>query len=257
MPDSPKIIAVAGKGGTGKTTLCGIIIKYLSEREKGRVLAVDADPNSNLNEVLGVAAPTTLGDIRETVLKETSGDTAPGGMTKQEYMDFMFGDALTEEDDFDLLVMGRTQGKGCYCFINGIVKAQIDKYASTYSYIVVDNEAGLEHISRGTLPHVDTLILISDCSRRGIQAADRAFTLVEELKLNPGTLKLVVNRAPDGKLPAGVLEEIEKLNLDLLGVIPQDEAVFNYDAEGTPVADVPDSTPIKIAVKNIITELGL
>jgi len=169
----------------------------------------------------------------------------------------MFGDALAEEDDFDLLVMGRTQGEGCYCFINGIMKTQIDKYAKTYSHIVVDNEAGFEHLSRGTLPHVDTLILVSDCSRRGIQAAGRAAALVEELKLNPSTLKLIVNRAPDGDLPPGVQEEIKSLNMDLLGVIPQDESVFNFDAEGKPVADVPDDTPIKIAVKSIIDKLGL
>ena len=253
----PMIIAVAGKGGTGKTTLCGMIIRHLSEREKCQILAIDADPNSNLNEVLGVAAPVTLGDIRETVLKETTGDSAPGGMTKQEYMDFMFGDALVEEDDFDLVVMGRTQGVGCYCFINGIVKAQIEKYSGTYSHIVIDNEAGLEHISRGTLPRVDTLILVSDCSRRGIQAAGRAAALVKELKLNPSTLKLVVNRAPNGELPPGVKEEIQALNLDLIGIIPQDETVYQYDSEGKPVADVPDDTPIKKAVKDIIKELDL
>ena len=251
----PKIIAVAGKGGTGKTTLCGMIIRYLAEKEKGSVLAIDADPNSNLNEVLGVAAPVTLGEIRETVLKNTSGDSAPGGMTKQEYMDYMFGDALSEQKNFDLLVMGRTQGKGCYCFINGIVRSQIDKYAEAYSHIVVDNEAGLEHISRGTLPHVDTLVLVSDCSRRGIQAAGRAATLVEELKLNPKTLKLVVNRAPSQQLAPGVLEEIKAQNLDLLGIIPQDEAIYEYDSEGKPIVDVPDDSPIKLAVKTIITQL--
>ena len=251
----PKIIAVAGKGGTGKTTLCGMMIKHLAEKEKGSVLAIDADPNSNLNEVLGVEAPVTLGEIRETVLKNTSGDSAPGGMTKQEYMDYMFGDALSEQKNFDLLVMGRTQGKGCYCFINGIVRSQIDKYAEAYTHIVVDNEAGLEHISRGTLPHVDTLILVSDCSRRGIQAAGRAAVLVEELKLNPKTLKLVVNRAPSEQLAPGVLEEIKAQNLDLLGIIPQDAAIYEYDSEGKPIVDVPDDSPIKTAVKTIITQL--
>ena len=263
----PKIIAVAGKGGTGKTTLCGMIVKHLADRKKGNimavanengaVLAIDADPNSNLNEVLGVKAPVSLGEIREEVLKNTSGETAPGGMTKQEYMDFMFGDALSEEDDFDLLVMGRTQGKGCYCFINGIVRAQIDKYSSVYSHIVVDNEAGLEHISRGTLPHVDTLILVSDCSRRGIQAAGRAALLVKELNLKPETLKLVVNRSPAAELAPGIIEEIKAQNLDLLGIIPQDEAVYEYDAEGKPIIDVPEDSLIKTAVKSIITELDL
>jgi len=253
----PKIIAVAGKGGTGKTTLCGMIVKHLASREKGQVLAVDADPNSNLNEVLGVPAPTTLGDIREEVLKTTSGENAPGGMTKQEYMDFMFGDALAEEDNFDLLVMGRTQGEGCYCFINGILRKQIEKYSNTYSHIVIDNEAGLEHISRGTLPKVDTLILVSDCSRRGIQAAGRAAILVEDLKLKPTTLKLVINRAPNGELASGVLEEIKIQNLDLIGVIPQDETVYQYDSEGKPVTEIPEDSPIKTAVKTIITELKI
>ena len=253
----PKIIAVAGKGGTGKTTLCGLIIKHLSSMEKGQVLAVDADPNSNLNEVLGVQAPETLGDIREIVLQNTSGENRPGGMTKQEYMDFMFGDALAEEDDFDLLVMGRTQGEGCYCFINGILRNQIDKYSGTYSHIVIDNEAGLEHISRGTLPKVDTLILVSDCSRRGIQAAGRAAILVEDLKLKPETLKLVINRAPNSELADGVLEEIKAQNLDLLGIIPQDENIYRYDSEGKPTVDVPEDSPIKISVKKIITELNL
>ena len=253
----PKIIAVAGKGGTGKTTLCGMIVKHLAGRDKGLVLAVDADPNSNLNEVLGIKAPTTLGDIREEVLKNTTGDNMPGGMTKQEYMDFMFGGALVEEDDFDLLVMGRTQGKGCYCFINGILKTQIDKYSETYSHIVIDNEAGLEHISRGTLPKVDTLILVSDCSRRGIQAAGRAAALVEDLKLKPDTLKLVINRAPGDKIADGVLEEIKLQNLDLLGVIPHDDTVYQFDSEGKPIVDVPDDSPIKTAIKSIITELNL
>jgi len=253
----PKIIAVAGKGGTGKTTLCGMIIKHLSGRGQGSVLAVDADPNSNLNEVLGVKAPETLGEIREIVLKNSTGESNPGGMTKQEYMDFMFGDALAEEEDFDLLVMGRTQGEGCYCFINGIVRSQIDKYTGAYSYIVVDNEAGLEHISRGTLPKVDTLILVSDCSRRGIQAAGRAVKLINELELKPETLKLVINRAPDGKLAAGVLDEVKLQGLDLLGVIPQDETIYLYDSEGKPVTDVPEDTPVKKAVKSIIADLGL
>jgi CO dehydrogenase maturation factor len=252
-----KIVAVAGKGGTGKTTICGMIVKHLANTEKGHILAVDADPNSNLNEVLGVKAPVTLGDIREIVVKNSSSGSLPGGMTKQEYMDFMFGDALSEEDNFDLLVMGRTQGEGCYCFINGIMRAQIDKYSSAYSHIVIDNEAGFEHISRGTLPKVDTLILVSDCSRRGIQAAGRAAVLVDELKLKPDTLRLIVNRAPNGELAQGILDEIKTQNLNLLGVIPQDEAVFKYDSEGMPSADVPEDSAIKIAVKTMLAELGI
>jgi CO dehydrogenase maturation factor len=205
----PITIAVAGKGGTGKTTLCGMIIDYLGRTGKGPILAVDADPNSNLNEVLGIELPTTLGDIREQMqYKDKADESIPTNMTKQEYTEFMFSNALMEEDEYDLLVMGRTQGEGCYCYINGVLKAQIDKYKSGYRYIVVENEAGLEHISRGILPHIDILLLVSDASRRGIQAVGRAAVMVEEMKLRPGITKLIVNRAPGGVLDDGIKEEI-------------------------------------------------
>jgi len=253
----PITIAVAGKGGTGKTTLCGMLIRYLTESSKGQILAVDADPNSNLNEVLGVSAPVTLGEIRESMLDKSAGESLPAGMTKHEYMEFMFGDALAEERGYDLLVMGRTQGAGCYCFVNNILRTQIERYSGSYSYIIVDNEAGLEHISRGTLPRVDILLLVSDCSRRGIQAAGRLRQMVDEMKLNPGALKLIVNRAPDGKLSEGVLEEIEAQKLELLGVIPQDETVYRYDSDGIPSSTVPADSPVKTALTGIIANLEL
>ena len=197
-------IAVAGKGGVGKTTTCGMIIDYLCKQKKGPILVVDADANSNLNEVLGVEVETTLGDIREEMARAEQKGTVPANMTKADYAEMKFNSALIEEDDFDMLVMGRTQGKGCYCFVNGVLKTQIDKYAGNYKYMVIDNEAGLEHISIGTLPHVDTMLLISDCSRRGVQAVGRIAEMIRELELKPGTMKLIINRAPDGKLNAGV-----------------------------------------------------
>ncbi|MDR3209693.1 MAG: AAA family ATPase [Oscillospiraceae bacterium] len=253
----PIVIAVAGKGGTGKTTVCGMLIRGLTRRG-AKILAVDADPNSNLNEVLGVDIQTTLGDIRETMVgRELNGEPVPAGMTKQEYAEFMMGDALTEEDSYDLLVMGRTQGAGCYCYVNGVLKTQVDRYSGAYDYIVVDNEAGLEHISRGTLPHIDVLLLISDASRRGIQAVGRIAQMVVDLKLRPGTSGLIVNRAPDGVLPDGVLEEIAAQRLSLLGVLPQDETVYRYDSDGKPSADVPEDAPIKTALRAITDKLGL
>ena len=144
-------IALAGKGGVGKTTLCGMLIEYLCEKKNGPVLAVDADANSNLNEVLGVEIQDTLGDIREDMTRAemASEQVIPSGMTKADYAEMRFSDALTEADDYDLLVMGRTQGKGCYCFVNGLLTTQVAKYAKNYRYIVVDNEAGLEHDSAG------------------------------------------------------------------------------------------------------------
>ena len=254
---NPHTIAVAGKGGVGKTTTCGMLIDYLCKKNQGPVLVVDADANSNLNEVLGVDVETSLGQIREEIAQAELKGTIPASMTKADYADFKFNSALIEDDDFDMLVMGRTQGKGCYCYVNGVLKTQVDKYAKNYQYIVMDNEAGLEHVARGTLPHVDTMLLISDCSRRGIQAAARVAEMVTELELKPGKMGLIVNRAPGGVLDAGVLAEIEKQGLQLLGVLPQDEGVYRCDCDGEPSAKLPASNPVKVALKEILQKLGL
>ena len=253
----PHTIAVAGKGGVGKTTTCGMIIDYLCNKKNGPVLVVDADANANLNEVLGVEVETSLGAIREEMANAELKGTIPAGMTKADYADFKFSSAIIEEDDFDMLVMGRTQGKGCYCYVNGVLKTQVDKYAKNYKYIVMDNEAGLEHVARGTLPHVDTMLLISDCSRRGIQAAARVAEMIGEMDLKPGKLGLIVNRAPGGVLDDGVKAEIEKHGLDLLGVLPQDEGVYRCDCNGEPSAKLPDTNPVKTALKGIMQSLGL
>ena len=254
---TPHTIAVAGKGGVGKTTTCGMIIDYLCNKKQGPVLVVDADANANLNEVLGVEVETSLGQIREEMAQAELKGTLPAGMTKADYADFKFSSAIIEEDDFDMLVMGRTQGKGCYCYVNGVLKTQVDKYAKNYSYIVMDNEAGLEHVARGTLPKVDTMLLISDCSRRGIQAAARVAEIVEEMSLNPAQMGLIVNRAPEGKLDDGVMEEIEKHGLKLLGVLPQDDGVYRCDCDGEPSAKLPETNPVKSAVKSIMKSIGL
>jgi len=254
---TPHTIAVAGKGGVGKTTTCGMMIDYLCSKHSGPVLVVDADANSNLNEVLGVEVDTTLGTIREEMAQAELKGTIPAGMTKADYAEYKFNSALIEEDDFDMLVMGRTQGKGCYCFVNGVLKTQVDKYAKNYKYIVMDNEAGLEHVARGTLPHVDTMLLISDCSRRGIQAVARVAEMVEEMDLKPGRMGLIVNRAPDGKLDDGVMEEIRKHGLELLGVLPQDDGVYRCDCAGEPSAKLPQDNPVKVALRGILQSIGL
>lgn len=252
-------IAVAGKGGVGKTTTCGMMIDYLVKNKKTPILVVDADANSNLNEVLGVEVEATLGEIREEVARAELAkvNPIPPGMSKADYMEMKFSSALVEEDDYDMLVMGRTEGKGCYCFVNGLLKTQLDKYIGNYRYTVIDNEAGLEYIARGTLPHVDTLLLVSDCSRRGIQAVGRIAQMVKDLNLNPGRMGLIVNRAPGGVLNAGVQEEIEKQGLELLGVLPQDDTVYEYDCEGKPSSQVPENTPVKMALHGIMKRLDL
>ena len=260
LPDVKNIIAVSsGKGGVGKTTLCGMLIQYLCEQGKGPILAVDADANSNLNEVLGVEVETTLGDVREEIAQAelVKESPIPKGMSKADYAEMRFEDALTEEDDFDLLVMGRTQGKGCYCYVNGLLQAQLAKYQNHYPYIVVDNEAGMEHISRGVLPSMQTAILVSDCSRRGIQAVGRIAKLIDECNMHPESVGLIVNRAPKGELNDGIKEEIEKQGLHLLGVVPQDDTVYEYDCEGRPTASLPEDNPVKAALKEIIKNLNL
>ena len=251
------VIAVAGKGGVGKTTLSGMLIQSLCEMGKRPVLAVDADANANLNEVLGVEVEMTLGDVREQVLTAEVSKTnpIPAGMTKADYTEIMFQRCLAEDDDFDLLVMGRTQGKGCYCFVNGLLQTQLAKLVPNYKYVLVDNEAGMEHISRGILPKVDTIILVSDCSRRGVQAAGRIAELTRECGMKPAAMGLIINRAPGGVLNAGTQEEIEKQGLTLLGVVPHDDQVYEYDCDGKPTVSLPADSPVRKALNEIIRKL--
>lgn len=252
------VIAVAGKGGVGKTTLTGLLIQYMCEAGMGPILAVDADANSNLNEVLGVEAPPSLGEIREEINHaEDSGSTIPRGMSKADFAQFKLQGALEEQDDYDLMVMGRSQGKGCYCFVNGLLQSQLLQLQNHYPYMVVDNEAGMEHISRGILPSMETAILVSDCSRRGVQAAGRIAALIKECDMHPKQMGLIVNRAPNGQLNDGTREEIEKQGLTLLGVVPQDETVYEYDCEGKPTVKLPENSPVREALKKIIQKLEL
>ncbi len=181
----------------------------------------------------------------------------PPSMSKADYTEIKFNSALIEEDDFDMLVMGRTQGKGCYCFVNGLLRAQLAKLQNHYPYIVVDNEAGMEHISRGILPSMQTAILVSDCSRRGVQAAGRIAELIRECNMKPKTVGLIVNRAPNGELNEGTREEIEKQGLTLLGIVPQDETVYQYDCDGKPTVELPEDSPVKQAMREIIRKLDL
>ncbi|WP_352407033.1 AAA family ATPase [Acetoanaerobium noterae] len=253
-----KTIAVAGKGGTGKTSLTGLLINYLATEKSGKVIAVDADANANLNEVLGEKIDITLGAIKEDVnRRERDGNSFPGGMTKAQYMKYRLSTAISEGDGYDLLVMGRSEGTGCYCYVNGILREQLDTISNSYDYLVIDNEAGMEHLSRGTSKSVDVLLLVSDCSRRSIQAVARIRDLALELKLKIGDLYLIVNKAPNGQLNDGIMEEINKYNLNLLGVVPMDENIYEYDSNGKPLIDLPIDSPSKKTFHEILSNLNI
>lgn len=249
-----RTIAIAGKGGVGKTTITGMLIQYLCAKNQGAVLAVDADANANLNEVLGMEVECTLGEIREELehAEDSLQSPIPAGMDKNAYTEMRFASALSEGDDYDMLVMGRTQGRGCYCFVNGLLTSQLQKYASNYRYIVVDNEAGMEHLSRGLLPKVDTILLVSDCSRRGVRTAARIFDLAKELGHGDAEIKLILNRAPEGVAMDGVLEEVANSGMDLAGILPHSATIYDYDGEGLPTSTLPEDDPYRQALYQIL-----
>ena len=251
-------IAVAGKGGTGKTSLTGLLINNLTTNKKGPVLVVDADANANINEVLGIEVETTIGAIREEInQKEKQGNAFPGGMTKAQYLKYRLNTCLSEGEGYDLMVMGRSEGEGCYCYVNGILREQTDRLSDAYEYLVIDNEAGMEHLSRKTTKHIDKLLLVTDCSRRSVQAVARIRDLAKELKLSVGDIHLIVNKVPNGILNDGIKEEIDKHNLDLIGVVPMDEMIYEYDSSGIPLVDLPEDSKSKMAINEIIDKLEL
>ena len=255
-----KTIAVAGKGGTGKTTVTSLLIKYLVENRSGAVLAIDADPSTNLNLVLGVPLYETVGDIREETLQEVQSGGSLSGMSKPDYLDLRIQQSLVEERDFDLLAMGRPEGPGCYCAANNMLRLTIDRLSKSYDYVVIDNEAGLEHLSRRTTRDVDLLLTVSDPTMRGIIAAGRAAKLIGELKTRVGDIGLIVNRVPtDGsgepKLTPELEQAIAENGLKLVGLLPEDPTVGEYDAKGLPLVELPPESPARQAVEEIIKSL--
>ena len=229
-------IALAGKGGTGKTTVAGLLIKYLVKNGKVPVLAVDADSNANLNEVLGLEVADTLGNAREEMKK----GVVPGGMTKDVFMSMKLEQAVVEDEGYDLVVMGQPEGSGCYCAANTLLTGFLERLTGNYPYIVMDNEAGMEHISRLTTSNVDVLLIVSDTSRRGLQAGLRIDKLARDLNIGVGKSYLVLNQTKEA--PAqGVLDMLKKENLELIGTVPEDQTVYEFDLEGRPTIELPDN----------------
>lgn len=251
-----KTIAVAGKGGTGKTTIAALLIKYLVENKKGSVLAIDADPSTNLNLALGVPLYDTVGDVREETASAVGGARAMGGMSKWDYLDLRINQALVEEQGFDLLAMGRPEGPGCYCAANNILRSSIDRLSAAYDYVVIDNEAGLEHLSRRTTRDVDLLLIVSDPTLRGILAASRVVQVVDELKTMVGAAYLIVNRVEGQTLPPSLLEAIAEHKLTLAGLIPADPAIARLDAQGEPIVRLPPEAPSRRSLEAILAAVG-
>ena len=249
-------IAVAGKGGTGKTTFAALLIKYLSENNLGSILAIDADPSSNLNLVLGMELYDTIGDIREETLSQVSSGTFDRSISKQDYLEYRINECLVEGERVDLLAMGRPEGPGCYCAANNILRLAIDRLGNSYDFVVIDNEAGMEHISRQTTRHIDILFVLSDPTVRGLAAAKHIVALIEELRTRVGRAYLVINRV-DGELPPPIRHGIEELGLDLIGTLPNDPQVAEFDVVGRPLIELDGDSPIYRAVKEIIGKAGL
>jgi len=251
-----KIIAITGKGGTGKTAVAAMLIRYLvkDSGKKYRVLVIDADADANLADALGVKAEKTIGDMREFM--QQSRYTTPPETDKQVLFESKLFEILLEEDGYDLLVMGKPEGSGCYCFVNNLLRAVMDKTVANYDLVIIDTPAGLEHFSRKTIPDLDDLIVVTDESRRGLTTGERIRDLAREIELKYKDLYVVVNKVTPGRRDA-VLENAKSLGLKVIGTIPYDECLAKFDLVGDPLMGLPDDSPAILEMRQVIRELGL
>lgn len=245
-------IAVAGKGGSGKTSIAGLIIRYLSRNGKGPILAVDADPNANLGESLGLEIGQTIGSIIASFNEEKI--KIPQGMTKEAYLEFKLNRAIVESKGLDLVTMGRGEGPECYCYPNLLLRKFIDTLSQNYTYVVMDNEAGMEHLSRRTTQNIDVLMVVSDHSVKGVRTIARIRDIVSELKLVVKRQLVIINFVPD-TLNSTVKEELARLNVNLDTVVPFDEQVQRCDLEMRALFDLPDASRAVMAVNDLMDKL--
>jgi len=245
-------IAVAGKGGSGKTSVASLVIHYLKKRGKGPILAIDADPNANLGESLGLEVGKTVGLILDDFQKNKI--NIPPGMTKEAYLDYKLNEVIVERKGLDLVTMGKGEGPECYCYPNLILRKFADTLAENYAYTVMDNEAGMEHLSRRTTQNVDALLLVSNHSVKGVRTISRIKELVSSLKLVVKRQLAIINMVPD-KLDPIVKEEMDRLGIELTAVIPEDEEVYQYDLEMKPLLDLPDTSKAVKAVEGLMDEI--
>lgn len=240
--------------------VAALLIRYLIDDSRGAVLAVDADPSTNLDLTLGISVEETVGDIREDASEQVSSGSFMSGISKPDYFELRINQALVEEKGFDLLAMGRPEGPGCYCAANNMLRTCIDLLSKSYAYVVIDNEAGLEHLSRRTTQNVDLLLIVSDPTIRGLAAAKRVSELVDQLKTQVGHIRLIVNRVPPNEqgeivLAPQLTQFIADNQLASAGLIPMDPLVAEYDTLGRPLVDLPADAPARRALNAIFASL--
>ncbi len=247
-----KTIAVSGKGGTGKTTIAAFLVRWFSEHGSEPVLAVDADSNVNLNDLLGVPLIDTIGSIREE-MKDLVHDL-PAGMTKQQFLEYKIQSSIIEEPSFDLIAMGRPEGPGCYCYANSLLRDLLGILAGNYDYVIIDNEAGMEHLSRRTTQDIDYLFIVSDPTVRGVRTAGRISRLVEDLETRVKEKYLILNRVRNS-IPQPLKESIEAERLQLLCQIPEDEELLKMDGNGKSIWPVAENSSVYQAINMLMKKL--
>jgi len=251
-----KVIAITGKGGTGKTAVTAMLIRHLVKNsgKKYRMLVIDADADANLADALGVSAEKTIGDMREFM--QQSRYSTPPDTDKQALFESKLFEILLEEDGFDLLVMGKPEGSGCYCFVNNLLRGIMDKTTANYDLVIIDTPAGLEHFSRKTIPDLDDLIVVTDESRRGLTTGERIRDLAGEIELKYKNLYVVVNKVTAGRKKK-VLENASSLGLKVIGTVPYDESLAKFDLVGDPLMGLPDDSAAVIEMTQVVKALGL
>ncbi len=249
-------IAVAGKGGVGKTTFAALLIKHIRAQDLGYVIAIDGDPSANLNLALGMELLETVGHIREDTSIQVRSGRYDASIPKADFFEYRINESLVEGDKIDLVAMGRPEGPGCYCAANNILRNVIDQLGDQYDFVVIDNEAGMEHISRQTTRQVDKLFVVTDMTMRGLAAAAHIVQLVKELGTRVQDSYLVINRV-NHQIPAIMQQKIEELELELIGTLPSDENVTEFDMVGRPIFQIGDEAPVYKAVVEIATKAGI
>ena len=250
------VISVSGKGGVGKTTTTALLTRTLMEKTKRDLLVVDADPVLNLPRALGIEVPDTVGSIATRLRKSIDDGAISGSVTKQDVLEGEIFEALIEGDKFDFLAMGRTEGEGCYCFVNRLLTQILDRLSQNYEITLMDMSAGLEHLSRRTNRNVDMLIIVVDASRAAFEAALRIRDLAKEVHIEFKRIVVIGNRFPAG-MDEDLREKLDEQGLELIGMIPDNEDLSRANYQGEPLISLPPDSPGVIAVDNIAEKLGL